>query len=559
MQPQLPQPPKKRKFCQWLGVVLLVLYLAGAEKVTAQHLPGMPVPVDSVREEILQRYLRLSFDLAFNKPDVAMVYGQQALTIARTLQKSDDEVKALQYIGYIFYDRSALDSAEVYFNQGLLISKNTGNPKGESDMLVALGQVYFQRQHFPKALASYHAALALLQQVTNAKPASGIYNNIALVYKAQGNFPQAVQFLLKALAINEKAADKRRIALNLSNLGYLYKQMDNLPQAQEVLIRSLALAREINNKKQIVDALINLSLIYNTRGSRGDTSLYTLSWKQLQEVVTLTQESKDKRSQAIAYHNLAEIALARQRLALSQQLADYSIKLKEEIGVSESLVYGYKQQAILAQKKGLQKEAVIQARKAVTHASNAGNLPVKKEALALYADILAANGEYNKAYDALTQYQKVADSLVDEAKVKSIAQAQIAYETNKKQQAIELLKKEKGEQQQQNIYIFLILAFIAACCFGFIFKQRRKLLLEHKQNAVQQLALQNATQEQTYLKKQLENYTQELIKSNEVVLQLEEQLAGTRQAPVSPNSPIAELNSLKVLREEDWDYLKNYS
>ncbi|MBF9252715.1 tetratricopeptide repeat protein [Pontibacter sp. 172403-2] len=541
-----------------LYAALLLLQLICLPVAQAQLLPEAGTSADAVNEDTLQRYLQLSFDLSFNQPDQALLYGRKALAISRLLQLPDEEAQALENVGYVYFDRSALDTAEIYFSKALRISKSTGNAKGQSDGLNALGQVYFRWQAYAKALNHYMQALRILQQEGIIPGRAGVYNNIALVYKNLGDYPKATENLLKALELNEESGDKRKVSLNLSNLGLFYKEMNSLPQALEALQKALAIAREIDNNQMAALALLNLGLVHKMMGDQQDTLYYTQAWSELTEAAKLSEKTGNSRYKATAYNNLSNIALARKKVLLSRELINRSISLKKEAEDNQSLTYGYIQKAAIAQESGMLPEALLYARKAVQYANRYGHLVSRKDALARYAAILAESKQYAKAYQVLLQFKAVSDSLLNEQKARSVAQAEVAYETDKKQHEIERLEQEKQGQQQRAMYFMLACLLIGAGGAFFILLQRKRLLLKRQENALQQLTLQKNILEQVHLKEKLESYTRQLIKSNEAVLQLQEQLALTNHpAAADNNASINELISLKVLREDDWEHFKH--
>ena len=97
-----------------------------------------------------------------------------------------------------------------------------------------------------------------------------------------------------------------------------------------------------------------------------------------------------------------------------------------------------------------------------------------------FANTFAAEKKFKSAYDYHKLFSDTKDSLLNEESSKQIAEMQTKYETEKKEQQITLLNKDReiqnAESRRQKIIIWsvvsgLLLVLILA---GFIFKERKK-------------------------------------------------------------------------------------
>jgi signal transduction histidine kinase len=122
------------------------------------------------------------------------------------------------------------------------------------------------------------------------------------------------------------------------------------------------------------------------------------------------------------------------------------------------------------------------------------------------ANMYASTGDYKNAYTYHLRYSELHDSLYTVESSQRIAEIQIRYETEKKEQENELLKQESKIQalqinKQQNIrnfliaFVMLFMGMAIAFYSRYLLKKRTNRLLEEKNR---QLGLLNATKDKFF-------------------------------------------------------------
>ncbi len=115
---------------------------------------------------------------------------------------------------------------------------------------------------------------------------------------------------------------------------------------------------------------------------------------------------------------------------------------------------------------------------------------VKATTCATLADAYSRKGNYAKAYDFQIKYSELNDSLLNTEKVKSIAEMQTKYETEKKEQQIVLLDQQtKTRSAQRNFFIAgSIVLLLGLFVLGFYYVQRGRLAKKNEQIAQEKIS-----------------------------------------------------------------------
>jgi tetratricopeptide (TPR) repeat protein len=95
------------------------------------------------------------------QPDSALVFGQQALTLAQQIKFPKGEIRALAYMGRVQLDVGSLPkSLEMQF-KALQIAEDNHLPAETALPFSYIGSVYFALGNYPKAISYYRQSLVV--------------------------------------------------------------------------------------------------------------------------------------------------------------------------------------------------------------------------------------------------------------------------------------------------------------------------------------------------------------------------------------------------------------
>jgi len=424
----------------------------------------------------------LAEELRNSNPDTSVYYAQRALALASKIQDEIGIASAYLWIGTALtnlgkYKDAIKNLMEARQHYEQLLSVQNGNKNLKKLYARAtnnLGLVYYNQGIYPEALKYYSEGLKKRQEINDSLGIASSYNNLGNVYDHMSNYPASLKSNFTALKIREKLEDKEGISKSYNNIGLIYWKQRNYSEALKNHFASLKIKKELGNKSEIASSYNNIGLIY------WQTKHYEEALKNHLEALKLYKEVNSKTDIATSYGNIGIIYNRQKNYeeALKNHLA--SLKIKEELGDMEGIassninignVYGGKKNF---------SEAIFYLNKGLELSEKLGYKEGVKESYAGLSDMYKETNDYKKAYDNFKLYSESKDSIFNEEASKQIAEMQTKYETEKKEQQITLLNKDKELQDaqlnRQKIIIWSVAGglLIVLILSIFIFRERRK-------------------------------------------------------------------------------------
>jgi serine phosphatase RsbU (regulator of sigma subunit)/Tfp pilus assembly protein PilF len=382
-------------------------------------------------------------------PDSALVYLEKALRISNEIGDKEKISTSLLNLGIVYHDQGSYDKAIEHYQKSLEMAEEINFKKGISRSLNNLGRAYFDQGSYEKSIDSYLESAKMQEELGDLWNLAACYNNIGLVHVAQGTYDKAIEYLEKALEKDMELSNKRSAAICYLNIGMVRHKQGSYDKAFEGYDRALRMFEEIGDKRGISECNHNLGALYLDRG------LYARAAEHYLRALYLYEEMGDKRGIALLGVNIARlnVSLADSVAVTGDQRASY---------LSRALLYG---------------------NKSLANAREMSLTPTIKEA----ADILMTAhyklGNYKKAAEYAQVLIAAQDSMFRQEKTRAIEEMSTRYETEKKQQQIELqesqlIAKDARIKQQRTFRNALIggLAAIAAVIvvIAYAYRQKRK-------------------------------------------------------------------------------------
>ncbi len=430
--------------------------------------------------------------------DTALIYYQKALNIAKNSKLNNYVAESLEHIGTAYENQGIYDAAIRYYQKALDVYRELNNKKEIGRNIGNIADILYYQSEDSKALKLYHEALTINKEIGNKEGIANNLGNMGNIFYFRNDYTKALQYYEKTLVVQKSINDIKGIANSLINIGNIYSYQENYNKALEYYQKAMKKHQEVNNKIGIALVFGNIGIIYNNQNN------YNKALEYYQKALEINIKIGNKRGRA---YNLLE-------------LAELSCKLKR---VNKALLY---------------------ARKGLTIAKNIGSLKIQKSAYDCLSDIYEEKKLFYKAIEYNDSVTRLTDSIFSVEKTKAIAEMEVRYETEKKEKQIleqviklrtnqieiEKGKLEKGKQKnQRNIFIssFIFLSFFI-------------LLILHQYRQKQKT------------NKQLEKQKEELIYTNDLLSQTNEELTVSLETVSMQNIQIKE-------SEEKLNTLSNFA
>ena len=386
-----------------------------------------------------------AFYFIFNNPEKAHDLLQEGKNYASISRLPYSYNQLLNTTGIYFDVLRVSDSAQFYFEKALQLSRENQWPDQEEKSLNNLGMNNLNSGKFSVALDHFSAGYELVKtnQPENFVGMGKYLSNIGLVYQELKQFNSAIDYHKQALELREKYSNANDQAISNANLGVCYIGNGNVQQAVTHYTKAIELAKAANNMRMYYSLHDNLGNLYLDRKDYARALPLLLTSLSAPE-----QLGKNPKSDLSALSNLTNIYV---QLNQPQQ----------------ALVYAKKGLAILDEHPELE--------------SYAPTL-FKSSAQAHYLMKDPQSGQ--KLFD---RYDAVRDSVFSQQNANAIADLQVKYETEKKEQQIALQQAQLEEQQainQRNLFLaislLLLLIFSVILTVFIVNRNKRKAQLMHQ-------------------------------------------------------------------------------
>ncbi|QHS55999.1 tetratricopeptide repeat protein [Mucilaginibacter sp. 14171R-50] len=366
-------------------------------------------------------------------------------------------------------DRSMAISQKIQYQKGLAniysFMAVQSSFKGEFDSMKVYAEKCLQlarKNNLPLIVAKGHSSL-------------GVY------YWQTGNYSEAIKNHLAALAIREKMKDTTGISASLGNLALVYFDNQNPGEAERYGLMGLKLGKKINNSNITVSCLQLLANVYGQGGQ------FEKALKMDAEALLICKQHNDTRGLSQVYSNMANCYTAMKDYDKGLKYQQEVLKLDEFFGDKKQISDTYMNiSAIYTEKKEFN-TALSWMKKGLRLSQESKYKQGEKSGWQSLSQIYESLGDYKNALAAHQKYQAISLALVNEDSNKQIALMQTKFETEKKEQKINLLNKENTIQklsinkQKTTIAIVVGLLLISLLVAGLVYnrnKLKQKALLQ---------------------------------------------------------------------------------
>ena len=364
-----------------------------------------------------------------------------------------------------------------YGKEALELSKQFNYKEGEAQALKNIGAGNYYLSNYDIALEYYFSSLKILKEIEDEEGASSILNNIGVIYWKLNNFEKALEIYNESLKEMQKSENKEGIARAQNNIGLIYMTLQNYDKALEYFTKSLTIMEELGNKINLAYCLNNIGILYWNLENFDKALEYNL------RSYTINKEIDNESGIAESLKNIGGIYVKLEEFDNSIIYLEESLKLAKEIEAKDLI-----QNIYLA-----------------------------------FSELFSVQEDYQKALEYFTLYTVVKDSIFTKESSERIAEMQTKYETEKKEQENEMLKKDNEIQRleinkQQELRNLLIVISILVLFLAFIIyilyrsKQKVNITLNQKNTQIEQ-----ANKELSEKNKELEIHREHINLINQIL------------------------------------------
>ncbi len=407
--------------------------------------------------------------------------------------------------GYAYNYVAEYDSANSCFQDAVAIYSKLGAQRELADVWAGLGTNYHYKADYDAAFSSRYKALKIYEQLKDTLGVMHMKCEMPIDYYYQKDYTKAIDTALSCLKYYKASGDEYMTAYMQTILATCYFAIDKFDSSLTYSYASLVIRRKSGKARELGESLNNLSLAYMGL-KKWDSAIVSL-----RESLLLMQQAGDIRQITIIKQNLANCIWKTGNKAEAEKLLSEAI--------DDAL-------------KSRQKDAIANG----------------------YRKLYTFYRDERDFENALTYYQKYKtwkDSMFNEEKVKTIADINVKYETEKKEEEIVRLNELRHIDRIKKIayLVFSVLILISAAL---------AILFLTNRNRKNRLLIEKVKLELEANEKDLKNFTENIIAKNTFIEELEVKLTAiaATASQQEENEHLSELYQLKILTEDDWVQFK---
>jgi len=371
---------------------------------------------------------------------------------------SQDSLSVEVKINYLIdltkkYRAHNLDSALIYAGEAKTLATSLNNNNLLAKTRINKASVLYLKREFVEANKLLQSNI--LDKNLDSLNIALTYLNIGNIYNGKQENNKAITYYLKATKVFETYNDSSSMAKAYGNIGTINAKIGNHDKALEFLEKSLLY---IGN-----DQALKLQITSNVSAIYGDKGNYIKAIEVNKEAEQIALQINSKHALSAIYSNMCNQYRELKDYTISIEYGQKSLGLKKELGLSLDVILNNIGYSYLLNKE--YNKAIISFQSISLNA----NRNLRALVLNNLKNTYQQKGNKDKALEYANAYIILKDSLNKVQQSSKVADLSEKYESDKKQQQIDLLNINSELQQtkldkQRNLFIgigsFLLLSLL---------------------------------------------------------------------------------------------------
>lgn len=410
------------------------------------------------------------------------------------LEKKKDDQKenfseAYANLGICYYKLNNYSEAIVWFQKALDLQRETGDLESIANSLNNIGLNYKMRGNYDKAIEYYGQTVKIDEELNKGSDLAKTLNNIGIVYRLWGKYDTALAYFERSLNLTSNLKEQDGVSKSLNLMGLLYTDWEKYDQAIQSFKESLKIEESLNNKKEAVICLNNLGWVYFCK-KQYDTALV-----YFEKNLDFQIKNNDLVQIALAYNNMGKVYREQHRNENAVRYLTSALEIYNQLGKEEQKSTVLANLSDINNVMGQNEKALYLLDSSTIIASRLGLLSQLKKNYLYYSKIYSDLKNFEKSLEYLKKYTEVQDSIFSNEKLRQLSDFQIKYDTEKKENEIQLLKQNEVIQslalKKQTIFrnSMLAVSVLFLCIAGIIFYGFQ---LKRKDNKIIAIAMEKS-------------------------------------------------------------------
>ena len=472
--------------------------------------------LDTVKARLLNS---LYWEVAYSDLELSKTYAEDLIILAKKNNLKKSLGRGYNNLAGYYEINTINDSARYYLEKANIIFKALD----EKELLYRTNRSFalidYTEGKLEEALERTKQNLAIKEKLNDSSGIAREYNFMGGLYYELGKIKLANEYKLNALKIYNQIDDETGKADTLLALGTLYLEDSNYDKYVDYASQALEIYKKQNDKFYQSLCLYHLG--------QGNNSLekYEIALNYLKEGYDIALELKSNRLLSMLSLDLGQTYLILKDEKNSDNYLNKALEYADPLNNKLHYIKILKAIAGSHIKKNQPNQALIKTNEALELLDSVQSLNLKSSVHEIRSESYEMLGNYKMALSDYKIAKSLQDSIFSKEKTKQIEELRTIYETEKKEQQIQIQKNEidllnvKGRVsnlQRLLLGLGLLLALIAVYAF-------------YQKNKRNKLGKENAQAKLEFKTKELTTHALHLAKKNEVLNDLKQKAKVLKQ------------------------------
>lgn len=423
---------------------------------------GQEAPAASIGQ-LLDR--AKNFNLS--KPDSAQNLLRRAEQIAQTAADPLLIFKVWRATGIFHEDQNQLAEAKIFYKKALELARERLPEAEQFKIMTDWAILHKKTGDYRTAFETHSEVIERARAAGNWALVEDNFHGLGTIFSFAGDFDKAIEAYLQSIAAAEKHGNRGGIVISKQNMSNTYRKAKNFEMAQRTVEETLKMAIELGDSARVAAVL---RVFGDIRLDMGDLDG---ACEKLRAAQQIFEKRNNRKLLAETLLSRGKIEVLKKNYAAARVLFD-SCHLFEQWFSAYQKVAFYHESGNLHSLQGQSERAAADFETSLSSIGSFGfrDLALKNH-LAL-ADLQAAAGRFDWAFRHCQAAKKLNEEIFEESRQRSLAEAQLKYDSEKRELQLQAKAAELDRSEQQKRWLWAGIAAVLGLLIFTFFQMRAR-------------------------------------------------------------------------------------
>jgi len=378
-------------------------------------------------------------------------------------------------------------------DSALMLATKIGYQNGLAHAHKYKGIYFYFTSNFDSSVYHHQNSLKIFRKINDSLNTAKAFLNIATTYSAAALYDSTTKNAITALKYFDALTDYPGIGRSVNLLGIVHYHQNDYKEALKYFKLYLSNAQTTSDSSEIASGYNNIASVFMELKSYDSSLMY------FKEAIRLKEKLGNYNNLGQSYESIGSLYSKKGNSKLALKNYKKAYQLYKDIGDVRFLSASEFNMGNEFKKLDQLDSAEFYLRKAIKNSSEVSARETVKNSRESLADVLYQIGQEKEAYEQLKQAKILSDSILNIEKIEAIAEIETKFETEKKEQQIDIQQAEIDKKTAQNkqrliLIIALLIISILLATILLLFrnraKKKQKLLVQEKNLKVKEAQIE---------------------------------------------------------------------